>query len=72
MLSLFLLIACNKEVRPLQLAPLFTDHMVLQQQKKVAVWGTGEPGAQIKIISSWGPGSPVPSWCSDKDYFQLG
>jgi Domain of unknown function (DUF303). len=28
--------------------------MVLQQQKKVAVWGTGEPGAQIKIISSWG------------------
>ena len=54
MLSLFLLIACNKEVRPLQLAPLFTDHMVLQQQKKVAVWGTGEPGAQIKIISSWG------------------
>lgn len=54
LLSLFLLIACNKEVRPLQLAPLFTDHMVLQQQSKVAVWGTGEPGAQIKIISSWG------------------
>ena len=54
LLPLFLLIACNKEVPPLQLAPLFNDHMVLQQQSIVAIWGTGEPGTQLTLTPSWG------------------
>ncbi len=30
-------------------AMIFTDHMVLQREKKIPVWGTGEPGEAIRI-----------------------
>jgi len=33
----------------LRLAKLFTDHMVLQQQLPVAVWGWAEPGKSVKV-----------------------
>jgi sialate O-acetylesterase len=35
------------------LPPVFGDHMVLQQQAKVSVWGYSTPGAKVKLISSW-------------------
>jgi sialate O-acetylesterase len=38
----------------LQLAPLFQDNMVLQQQHSVPIWGKGTPGESIVIRSSWG------------------
>lgn len=37
-----------------QVAPLFTNHMVLQQQRAVPVWGTGDPGKSIVVEGSWG------------------
>ncbi|RPI02428.1 MAG: glycosyl hydrolase family 2 [Ignavibacteriae bacterium] len=37
-----------------QLAPLFQDNMVLQQQTNVPVWGKGDPGTVIAIQTSWG------------------
>lgn len=36
-----------------QMASLFTDGMVLQQQSKVAVWGWDKPGKRIVISSTW-------------------
>jgi sialate O-acetylesterase len=38
----------------LQLAPLFQDNMVLQQQQYVPIWGKGTPGESIVIKTSWG------------------
>lgn len=33
---------------------VFSDHMVLQQQKKVDFWGQGTPGQMLTITGSWG------------------
>ena len=43
-------IAANATVKP---ASIFTDHMVLQQQSNVAIWGWAKPSAKVKIITSW-------------------
>lgn len=32
-----------------KLASCFGDHMVLQRDRKICVWGTGEPGAKVEI-----------------------
>jgi len=37
-----------------QLAPLFQDNMVLQQQRNVPIWGKGTPSKSIIIKTSWG------------------
>ncbi|MET0262911.1 MAG: hypothetical protein ABW223_08430 [Rariglobus sp.] len=31
------------------LAPLFTDHAVLQRDKPVPIWGTASPGEKISV-----------------------
>ncbi|QQE12554.1 hypothetical protein JD969_03545 [Planctomycetota bacterium] len=36
------------------LPPLFTDHMILQQQTHNAVWGWADPNEKITITASWG------------------
>lgn len=36
------------------LSSLFKDHMVLQQQEKVNIWGTDKANTKIKVIASWG------------------
>lgn len=38
----------------LTLAPLFTDHMVLQQRSASPVWGWERPGVRVTIRASWG------------------
>tara|TARA_B100000575_G_C23142376_1_gene665235 strand:+ start:3590 stop:5641 length:2052 start_codon:yes stop_codon:yes gene_type:complete len=56
-LSFFLLIlffSCYDNQNELKIAPVFSDHMVLQQQSDVAIWGSGSPGNDIKAICSWG------------------
>ncbi|WP_231463823.1 sialate O-acetylesterase [Pedobacter sp. Leaf132] len=40
----------NATVKP---ASIFTNHMVLQQQSKVAIWGWAKPSSKLKIITSW-------------------
>ncbi|WP_437919011.1 sialate O-acetylesterase [Sphingobacterium sp. LRF_L2] len=42
--------AAHAEVR---LAALFTDGMVLQQQKSVPVWGWAKPMATVQVQTSW-------------------
>lgn len=38
----------------LELNPLFSDHMVLQQESNVKLWGTSVPTDKITVTSSWG------------------
>lgn len=49
MISIFSTAVSAKVVLP----PIFSDNMVLQQQSKVAVWGTAAPQSLVKISSSW-------------------
>ena len=50
---LVLNISCNRYYE-LKVAPVFSDHMVLQQTTNVTIWGSGSPGNDIEVISSWG------------------
>ncbi len=36
-----------------QLTPLFTDNLVLQQEAQVPVWGKASPGAAVSVTPSW-------------------
>lgn len=49
-LNLAWCLAASATVKP---ASIFTDHMVLQQQSKVAIWGWAKPAAKVKITTSW-------------------
>lgn len=37
----------------LRLPAVIGDHMVLQQNEKVAIWGWADPSAKIKVTSEW-------------------
>lgn len=36
-----------------QLTPLFSDNMVLQQNCQAPVWGKAAPGAEVSVVASW-------------------
>lgn len=36
-----------------EMAPIFADHMVLQQQTEAALWGKAEPNSNVKITTTW-------------------
>jgi sialate O-acetylesterase len=38
----------------IKLPPLFSDHTVLQQKTKAAIWGQARPDSEILITGSWG------------------
>jgi len=37
------------------LPSIFSDHMVLQQESQVTIWGWAKPNEEIKITASWDP-----------------
>ena len=41
----------------LKLPAIFTDHMVLQAQSEVPVWGMAKPGSTVQISGGWWPGA---------------
>ena len=47
------ILSCDKE-QPLSLPPIFSNHMVLQQNSDVEFWGKAKPFDNIIIKSSWG------------------
>lgn len=53
-LIIFLNLACcfiaSAMVKPVS---IFTNHMVLQQQSNVAIWGWAKPASKVKISTSW-------------------
>lgn len=38
---------------PVSLPSMFTDHMVLQQNNSVSIWGWGNAGTTVKIVGGW-------------------
>ena len=54
LLSSFLAVATiNNANAEIKMNPLFTDNMVMQQQSDAPVWGKAEPGAKVKVTTSW-------------------
>lgn len=49
-----LLCGCHSSSQKLELHPLFSDHMVLQQETQVNLWGKGTPGDSILVEAGWG------------------
>ncbi len=50
----FVIVSCQKlETQPLIPSSIFGDHMVLQQDETVAIWGTGTPNDEVKAQGSW-------------------
>src|SRR5690554_1532682 len=39
----------NSKNRPIAVAPLFTDGMVLQRDADVKIWGSGQKGEELQI-----------------------
>ena len=50
---IFFFLSCTNQKEELELAAVFSDHMVLQQQSLVPIWGKGQPGETITIEASW-------------------
>jgi len=50
----FILCSSTLSFAQLQLPAIFGDHMVLQQNNKVSIWGTDKPNTKIKVMGSWG------------------
>lgn len=49
-LPIFILVFCSAEARAeVRMPKVFTDHMVLQQEVPVAVWGEAEPGQAVSV-----------------------
>lgn len=54
-LGLLFFLSCKESIKKeLSLNPLFSDHMVLQQQDNVTFWGTYNPMEKVTISGSWG------------------
>jgi len=46
---LAVVLAASTSFAEVTLAPVFTDHMVLQRDKPVPVWGTADPGESVSV-----------------------
>ena len=49
---LFFVFACQspQPARNINLPAIFSDHMVLQQEINIPIWGTAQPGGQVTVI----------------------
>ena len=57
-IGILLLFSCQPSVKKgLTLNSLFSDHMVLQQQQEVTLWGKYTPKEKISVKADWGSGS---------------
>lgn len=52
-LILFLILCSSIASATVKPASIFTDHMVLQQQSNVAIWGWAKPATKVKVFTSW-------------------
>jgi len=54
LISTIFILSCSQEKSWIEPFPLFSDHMVLQRDTTVAIWGWGNPGSTVSVSSSWG------------------
>ncbi len=47
-------IGCSASNAPLRLHALFSDHMVLQRNTSVPIWGWAEAGMKVTVSPAWG------------------
>ena len=59
LLFLALLLPVALSAEDLRVAHIFSDHMVLQRESKVPVWGWGDPGKTVTVTPSWYGAAPV-------------
>lgn len=52
-LSVLLSATALNAAAEIKMCPLFTDNMVMQQKSDAPVWGKAEPGAKVKVTTSW-------------------
>lgn len=52
-LILIVLAGCSSSDIPLRLHALFSDHMVLQRDASVPIWGWAEPGETVTVSPDW-------------------
>ncbi|MCC9135575.1 sialate O-acetylesterase [Pontibacter silvestris] len=52
-LLVLLSVLSNSLLANIKLPALLADHMVLQQQADVALWGWADPGETVEVIGSW-------------------
>ena len=52
MLALFMLIGAGP-LKGISLPSIFSDHIVLQQQQAVTIWGWGKPYEKVTVFGSW-------------------
>lgn len=50
---LILDVICINADAAVKLSPIFSSHMVLQQQTTTGIWGTAGPGAAVTVTTSW-------------------
>jgi sialate O-acetylesterase len=53
LLSACLLLVAVTLCAQIQLSPIFSDNMVLQQQTQAPLWGKSKPNKEIRIATSW-------------------
>ncbi|SMC44750.1 sialate O-acetylesterase [Pedobacter africanus] len=53
LLVFFCLLLKINAASKVRLAGVFGDHMVLQQQTKIVIWGWAEPGSVVSVKPSW-------------------
>ncbi|PHN04589.1 sialate O-acetylesterase [Flavilitoribacter nigricans] len=56
-LSIFCVCLCFQLAAETQLAGIFANHMVLQRNTEINIWGTDLPGQSIRIMATWGAGA---------------
>lgn len=49
----FLVLICKHASAVIRLPALINDNMVLQQQSRIRLWGTADPGASVSIQLGW-------------------
>ncbi len=57
------------EKQPLSMMALFSDHLVLQQQQSVPIWGIYTPGEKVTVSGTWG--ESITGIVSEKGVWQL-
>lgn len=54
-----LVLSPKKVMANIKLNALFTDHMVIQRETKIPVWGWADPNEKVEVVGSWGKRATV-------------